>query len=901
MGALLAGLLVLGSALAAGAPRRAASGPTQIQVLSVSQSAMLRARSVSVRVRVPAARVVRLAVVGSPARTLRFRRAGARVVGLPLSAASRRALTRCSRQRLVVRAAVPWRRLVPAAGRSIRIDLSACRRAPGAGGGSSPGAAGRAGGGGGGTAGGGGGTTGGGATGGATATEGGGAGRCDDFDVAVCLQPWPNDYFTRADSTTSTGRRLDLQLLNMPKNVDEKPIDPTDMNRADGFSPGNSIVTKVPGLGTQAALDSAGVVGIKTLDAYDDPGQPIVVIDAQTGERHPVWAEIDSNPVDGSDNPDEPNRNVIIRPSRNFLDGHRYIVALRRLRNDAGDPVAPAEAFRVFRDKVTQPAQPAHVEARRPHMEALFATLADAGVPRDDLYLAWDFTVATTQNLLLDRMLKIRDHAFGLRGDTNLADLKVQGTSPEFSVTETEDFAAPDPIARTVRGTVTVPCYLFLNPQPQAPGAPNCGPGATFFIPPGSNQPLIQPAVGTPAGITLAKFVCHIPRTALTTPSRLVMYGHGLFGSRNEAGSGAQRALASEHNFTVCATDWVGMSCDPSVPSQTDPPTPVQVGAIVADPSTAGPNCDIPHTATILADVSHFPKLVDRLQQGFVNFLYMGRAMVHPSGFVSDPAFRNGAAPLIDAAALNAAGPKLYYDGNSQGGIFGGALAAIAPDLDRAVLGVPGMNYSTLLHRSVDFDAYATGKFSFIPGSPDTPVGLYDNYPNELERPLLLSLIQLLWDRADPNGYANHMTAGSPQGVLPNTPPHEVMLHLAFGDHQVANIAAEVEARTIGARTIDPYLAPATRSPYSPVVRPWGIDAFSTFPSPGSAIVMWDSGSPTPPTANTPPRAGVDPHSHPRSTAIARTMMSTFLQPGGQVTNTCGLSACYANGYVPGP
>ena len=34
---------------------------------------------------------------------------------------------------------------------------------------------------------------------------------CDYLDQAVCLQPWPNDYFTVADSSTPTGRRLDLQ------------------------------------------------------------------------------------------------------------------------------------------------------------------------------------------------------------------------------------------------------------------------------------------------------------------------------------------------------------------------------------------------------------------------------------------------------------------------------------------------------------------------------------------------------------------------------------------------------------------------------------------------------------------------------------------------------------------
>ena len=38
---------------------------------------------------------------------------------------------------------------------------------------------------------------------------------------------------------------------------------------------------------------------------------------------------------------------------------------------------------------------------------------------------------------------------------------------------------------------------------------------------------------------------------------------------------------------------------------------------------------------------------------------------------------------------------------------MGGSLTALAPDFNRAVLGVPGMNYSTLLRRSVDFDQYA--------------------------------------------------------------------------------------------------------------------------------------------------------------------------------------------------
>ena len=132
-----------------------------------------------------------------------------------------------------------------------------------------------------------------------------------------------------------------------------------------------------------------------------------------------------------------------------------------------------------------------------------------------------------------------------------------------------------------------------------------------------------------------------------------------------------------------------------------------------------------------------------------LNFLFLGRLMIHPQGFAANPAFQPGGRAVIDTR-------RLFYDGNSQGGILGGALTAVAPDFDRAVLGVPGMNYSTLLRRSSDFAPYAEG--TFIEGL-DTPFGLYDSYPDELERPLLISLIQMLWDRGEANGYAHHMTS----------------------------------------------------------------------------------------------------------------------------------------------
>ena len=88
---------------------------------------------------------------------------------------------------------------------------------------------------------------------------------------------------------------------------------------------------------------------------------------------------------------------------------------------------------------------------------------------------------------------------------------------------------------------------------------------------------------------------------------------------------------------------------------------------------------DLPNALGALRDLSRFPTLPDRLQQGFLDFLYIGRALVNPQGLAANPAFRDAGGPLIDT-------PRLFYYGNSQGGIAGGALTAIAPDFNRSVL-----------------------------------------------------------------------------------------------------------------------------------------------------------------------------------------------------------------------
>jgi hypothetical protein len=676
-----------------------------------------------------------------------------------------------------------------------------------------------------------------------------------------CLFPWPSDHYTTSDAGTPTGLRLNLDVASTPANAAKIHINPADINRSDGFSPGESIVTRVPGLDTPAAFQNTGSVPLTDMDRAFDPNQPIVLIDASTGARQLIWSELDANAGSPADT------DLIIRPGRNLQEGHRYIVAMRDLKDSAGNTIQAPPGFALYRDgvKTDVPA----VEGRRAHFDEILSKLDQAGIQRSNLYDAWDFTVASTQNIT-ERMLSIRDRGLADLGDTSPGDGVMQGTAPSFTITDVKTVDDPtNPLTnhtgenvREVTGTYEVPCFLSNG----------CSNGSGTYLP-GGHFDLGPDGLPQAHGTMTARFTCNIPLSAVTEtsagsgvwnvddPVRPSMYGHGLFGDYTEVHTTDVRTLGNDHGVLTCATDFTGMMED-----------------------------DVGTAAGALFDLSNFKPIPDGLQQGFLNFIYLGRLLMLSDGFASDDAFKFSGDSVIDHDS------GLYYYGNSQGGIAGGALTAVEPDITRTVLYVPGMNYSTLLTRSVDFGDYAAI--------------LYPSYPNESERPLLLAMIQLMWDRGEPNGYANHMT-GNP---LPGTPAHHVLIEMAYGDHQVSNITTAVEARTIGAPLRHPTLDPGRT--------PGFVDFFPDLPTlgdlsgpaaDGNGFFVWDIGpkrsggtlgtDPAPITNTAPDDSfGVDPHDTViRQTPAVRAQIATFLNLNGTITDPCGPDPCYAAGWTGPP
>jgi hypothetical protein len=629
---------------------------------------------------------------------------------------------------------------------------------------------------------------------------------CDRLDDAACLLPFPNDAF-RKDG------EIAFRTSQMPRNKDGKAIDAAGWKGLGGFSPGSVILTKVPGLETDAALKETGAVSLSDISKYTDKTAPVLVVDEQTGRRWPIWAELDDNAKAGS-------RLLEVHPAKNFLEGHTYVVVLRSLKKAGGGAIAAGKRFAALRDGRARSSS---------RYNKIFKAIKKAGVRRDrSLFLTWDFTVATERSLA-GRALSMRDQAFAQLGDTDLADGTVQGRAPLYTL-QTANYSADQNLAtkaqayaQVVEGTVQVPCFLTSN----------CAPGSRMVLD-ASGRPKQQ-------GIYNARFTCVVPATATAAnPARLALYGHGLLGKETEIVTGPDvPKMAAESNTVFCATPWIGMAAE-----------------------------DIPNAVNVLGDFSGMPTLPDRLQQGFTDALVLGRLMASPSGIATNPLFQQNGAPIVRTGSIG-------YDSNSQGGIAGGALTALAPDFSRAVLGVPGMNYSVLLPRSADFDVYSKV--------------MYPKYPDQVERPLILDLAQLLWDRGEGDGYAQHMTSDP----LPNTIKHTVLLDVGLGDHQVTPYQADVEARTIGASIHTP-IVPAGRSPQANPS--WGIPAIRSYPFTGSAIVYWDAGPAVvnvAPLQNHPNSGKQDPHELVRRTPAARQQKAAFLAGGGLV-NPCGAAACLA-------
>ena len=614
---------------------------------------------------------------------------------------------------------------------------------------------------------------------------------CDPLDTRQCVLPFPSNATTVADPDSPTGRRVAFPTAGLPTNANGVPIDPTAWNRSDGFS------ANTPILAWFADLDpvASDLPSWTDLGASLEQSAPVTVVDTSTGERIPLWVDVDPAVDDGT--------LLAIRPAIGLEAATTYAVGLGDLVDTAGTPVEPSALFVAYRDRLDT-LQPA-LEQRRVDIETALAALADAGVERSTLVLAWSFTTASIENTTAT-MLQMRDETLEGLG----------GLTPEFEITNVTERPEPG-VGRFVEGTYSVPNWMTEEGTP------------------GTSLNRLADGTLEITGVVQSPFACTIPDSVIDgdRPAHVVQYGHGLLGSHLEIAAPDVAAMGEEHGAVHCATKWAGFSED-----------------------------DIPTALSALQDFSAFPAFIDRQHQGLLNQLVLSRLILAENGLVTEPPFqRADGEPLVDTG-------RLFFDGNSQGAVMGMAFAALSPDIERAVLGVVGMNYSTLLTRSVDFDGFETI--------------LAPAYPDPVDRAIGIAAAQILWDSTEGAGYVRHLVADP----LPDTAAKDVLIHVAFGDWQVSELTAMVAARTMDVPIHRPVTADGRSRESDPG---WGIESLDD--DARSALVIWDSGSDPIPIEAVPPRTSRDPHDDPRNDVEVRRQKAAFLFDGGLV-DVCNGGPC---------
>ncbi|MFM2247869.1 MAG: hypothetical protein RL071_3944, partial [Pseudomonadota bacterium] len=546
---------------------------------------------------------------------------------------------------------------------------------------------------------------------------------CNPLNLAGdCLLPWPSDMLTVADASSETGRRYALTATDFVSPDGPLPADPSRWDYADGASPTSPILVHF-GVDVDPAQLSTLAVAEAGSPALTDP---IVLLRLSDGAPVRILTEMDQNARDSGH---EGRHALIIRPLEPLAFGERYAVALREdLRGADGAALPRSAPFDAWRDGVITDSDA--LEALRPEVDALLGALEGFGLPRAELRLAWAFTVKSEAGGTgLQRDMRAQAYA-------QIADDGVPYVIDAVVVDPSADVAA------LVRGRFQPPLFLNADNNIELDGY-----GAVLQ--------------SDPVDFPFTLVVPAVARERRGLP--LAIIGHGIFGRGDEMlsgwiGEGVTWPLSNELGAVLLATDWIGLS---------------------------GGDLDL-IIDEVVPDLGRINLVTDRLAQSQINALSLvelgqGALTVDPALDAALGVDRSGGAP----APLVLDG-EVYYYGVSLGGVQGSTFVSLCPEVDRAVLAVPGAGWGHMIQRSTHFREIA--------------LVINALYPDPLSQLVFISMMQHDFDRSDPA--ANGALLGADPDYPDRAAP-TVILQEGIGDVQVPNLATNILARRLGAAHLE--------------------------------------------------------------------------------------------------
>ncbi|MEX2198220.1 MAG: hypothetical protein WD886_05380 [Burkholderiales bacterium] len=475
------------------------------------------------------------------------------------------------------------------------------------------------------------------------------------FDLsAPATAPFPSDRFTVPDSSQNTGLRVNLPKPDCATN----PSDCADLdviNMLDGFNvqPRLSIPFGGP---IDVGTVSSSTVFLVPLEAGASIGINQVVWDVETNTLH--------------------------LESDELLDQHkRYVLIVTRgIRDAAGDPVEAAGAFQALRHgrKIGQAKDDPAATAYRAALLAGLQRAADTGVDLNKVAAA---SVFTTQSVSSD-LEKIRDQikashpaapnfligsageraVFPLSSITGINFKPQISTAPAFG-----SFAVPVSALQVVPGAVSAIAFgMYASPDYETPAK---------FI------PAVGTRTGTPEvqGTNDLYFNLFLPSGSQPANGwPVAIFGHGFGDNKNNSPLVVASVMASRGIATI-AINVVGHGFG-------------SLGTLTVNRNAGGP-----------VVIPAGGRGIDQNGNGSIDSTE-GSSAAPPRGIIgSRDGLRQTVADLMQLVRVIQAGvdvdgdnaadldtSRIYYFGQSFGGIYGTKLLAVEPDIRAGVPNVAG-------------------------------------------------------------------------------------------------------------------------------------------------------------------------------------------------------------------
>jgi dienelactone hydrolase len=572
---------------------------------------------------------------------------------------------------------------------------------------------------------------------------------------------FPTDQLTEADPRQLTGRRVHLSLVKCvaaPSTCDEISL----LNDLDGWSVNPRMTLAFTG---RVALDSITRSSVFVLPLGNDASEPV-------GLSRLVW--------------DPEGRTLYAMPERVLRQSQLHaLVVTSRVRDDQGRPIRPAKG------------PIAAVDAR------LAKRLGALGLSPHDIVAMSVFTTRSVTAGLEQMRARIEalpaspvDFTLTPGGGRSVfprAALESVVFTRQVATGGPERFARPAPLELDLAPPAEVATIAlgsfdsasFLTGSRHIPRAPSSqAPAilghervqAVFFLPEGA-----MPAAGWP----------------------VIVFGHG-FGNDKNLITSLVAGTFARRGFATVAINVVGHGGGPdstlAIRQSGKEPLILSAGGRGLDVDGDGRIGSTEGVATAMRGPLALIGSRDGLRQTVADLMQLVRAIRHGVDVDGD------GKPDLD-------GTRIYYAGQSFGGIYGTLLMAVDPLLRAGVLNVPGAPIVEIARQAEMFRPLAilqmrarrpslmNGEKDFTESLPlwgEPPVAVPS--PGALAIQAYFARAEWLQESADPSAFAPYLR----EAPLMLAGPRPVLIQMAVGDRTVPNPTTE---QMIRAGALQPFVS----------------------------------------------------------------------------------------------